>query len=658
MTQVLRQALEAPPGATAPLIVVGVAPGVGKSHITAQLLSRRRVLWFGERWDMREQLEGFVHTPLPGVAPLPGDGDEVVQGCVRRDGASCRAYEARVRPVEDQGLGRFTQALACRPCPHLVSCDYQRWTPGTSWLFAPHRRLALSGQGKLWQGRDVVVVDESPLRDLLLGTHLDLEAVSRIASKLPEGSKDCAGQALSELLATCRDLLHSPPAQRHRVELRRLLSDLGYEFVMPQLGFDGAEAALSGNAEPDQRPEMHGHPEGARGVPLQQVDFFALRRLLGRAGQLTAFERQQLIALFEALAEDVQARPTCVLKMGGTDQACGIAAGRAVLPEIPAHLPVVTLDFTARVGLLTRLFPGRPVVEVAVGTTEPELRPRQTAPVYQVVDRRFGRLPDATLSDRKGKVLAECLEVVDRYRADHPEQRGGLIIKYGLMGRAHVSERVLRSFDTEDIGYFWRQRGTNDFSFHDALFVLGAPELHALRTEAICRAFMSLVEPQADEGPFAYDLVPTRGSSEHYARLPGESGIKLADRGYARGLQDLVYWDLHQGEYTQAICRLRPFSETTKEKVAYFFSAVALDLLELDFVFREELLGEVDLLQRCIDHLVSLRHSGHRERVLQRDIAAALGVSSSAISQAKGRVANLARARKLEALCNAVPSDK
>jgi len=146
--------------------------------------------------------------------------------------------------------------------------------------------------------------------------------------------------------------------------------------------------------------------------------------------------------------------------------------------------------------------------------------------------------------------------------------------------------------------------------------------------------------------------VPKKGEEAHHVVVSeGDEQFLQPDRGYAHGLRHLVFYELHAGEYQQAIFRLRPFDDSANEKVAFFFSNVPLDLVGTELVKESELLGEVPaLLVRARDALRNLRHAGETKKITQKQLASILGVSGAAVSKLKNQYGSSPIWREIEQL--------
>ncbi|MCC6651697.1 MAG: hypothetical protein IT348_11165 [Candidatus Eisenbacteria bacterium] len=614
----------------APLVLVTAPGGVGKTRMTAHLLRNHSVVWHAERNEMMDQLREFLGAPVPDVGPLvtphaPQNATMVVptveKRLARADPGACTQYDARVAPLREQNLGRFEKALACRTCPDRPRCRYLQWRPATQWLFAPHVWLALKVEKPdLYAGRDIVVIDESPTSVMLQSITLspaEVDAIVSALAPLPTQSTATTVAALLQFFGACQTLLSPPPLSRRRIALRSLMRDLGLELlnVIPS-----ADDVIAGNAavlQPVLEPGKTRLDPRAIRMTLQMLPKSVPSTLRGKVHQL-----------FDALAEDTAERPTCVLVLPSERGAGGIVAGRYIAPPIPPQIPVVLLDATGFPAVYSRLFGGRRVICV---TADPEQRTR----VVQAVDHRY---PASTLATPGGAASKRLMRVVARYKKENPSDRVGLIIKKGLMELHHVRQEVLEQFALADIGHYWAERGQNRFADYDALFVIGAPEINQLEMEARTRAFMSLVPPMPGEEPFNYEIVPARGDDSHHAVVTqdGEE-FRQPDRGYAHGLRHLIFYELHGGEYQQAIFRIRPFDDAADEKMAFFMSSVPLDLIGTELVKEADLLDEEpELLVRARDLLREIRGSGQeKNRITQRELAGILQVSGAAISKAK-----------------------
>lgn len=636
----------------APLILVNAAGGLGKSHLSAQLLRDRRVVWFGERNNLLGQLDDFLSTPLPGVTPLPpspGTGPSLTPDLEKRpsreDPGFCSQLERRVKPLQRIGLGRFEQSMACKFCPDRDACAYQRWKPSRRWLFATHARLGLRNKDEhLFNGREIVVIDESPVKEMLQAVTLMKWEIEQLLSALADVNKSdrwtCASRAFAQLFEVVRDLLDDPPPGRRRIELRVLIRDLGYRFIDD---IPSAEELLRAAANTTARQPPADRKQSARDAVdgVQDVDPRSTASLIQ---ELQIIGRQGLGAklhkLADALAADTGARPTCVVVLPSDEGKGGIAAGQLVIPPIPPHLPVVLLDATCDPVLPWLLFPGRRIIDVSVDI-------QQTARIIQTLDHRY---PASTLGNRNSPAIDRLMNIVDKYKSDNPTHRVAVFVKPRLFhGTPHVKTRILESVAEDDVGFIWANRGDNSFKDHDALFVLGAPELPALEIEARARALMSRLVPGPDEQPFDYRLVPRPGDpSEGY--VTAMDGTRIADRGYRQGGPMLVYYAFHQAEYAQAMLRLRPY-DPSKKKTIIFFSNIDIPYFAVEFTTESNLLGQAPvLLVRARDVLKQARAAGRQGTISQKDLAHLLGVSKAAITKAKKKYGQTVIWREIESL--------
>jgi hypothetical protein len=330
------------PGPEKPLVLVTAPGGVGKTHATAQLLKGHRVTWFGERNEMLSQVQTFLGLPLAGVAPLQGPVGfvpSVEKRIARKDAGACTQYVTRVEPLEKQQLGRYTESLGCRTCPDRSPCVYQNWKPSKDWLFVPHVWLGLDVDHKtLFDTRDIVVIDESPMSEMLDGVTLERWELDALLTQLRQASArkppNAAGRAFVALFEQALDLLGDPPPARKRVELRKLAADVGFQFVsnLPSMQKVGRSQAIDPN--------------------LAQVDPWSVADATRSLSHVPWELRAKLPLLADALAADVQQRPACVLVLpdGSEKSHGGIAAGHYRPLPVPADLPLVVLDATGDEG--------------------------------------------------------------------------------------------------------------------------------------------------------------------------------------------------------------------------------------------------------------------------------------------------------------------
>ncbi|XXX76097.1 hypothetical protein WMF30_51455 [Sorangium sp. So ce134] len=636
----------------APLIHVDAPGGLGKSHITAQLLRDRRVVWFGERKKLEGQLQDFLGTPLPGVTPLPPSPGtapcltpELEKRPSREDSGFCSQLDKRIKPLQSMGLGRFEQRMACKPCPDFKSCRYQNWRPSTRWLFATHARLGLRNRDEyLFKWREIAVIDESPVKEILQAVTLKKHEIVELLTAVRdfEGSRLCtsAAQVFTKLFDVVLDLLADPPPGRRRVELRVLLRDLGYRFIdnLPTAAeqLQAAGKLVREQPEADERDARRAK-DAVDGI--QEIDPMATAYLIQEL-QLSKGLSEKLHKLADALAADTGARPTCVVVLPSTEGKGGIAAGQLVVPPIPPNMPVVLLDATSDPIIPLHLFPGRPIIDVRVSV-------QQTARILQTLDHRY---PDRTLMDPKSPAIDRLMGIVDMHKLNNPTHKVAMVVKRQLFnGQPHVKNRILKSVAEDDIMFFWANRGDNSIKDYDALFVLGAPELPALEIEARARAFMSQIRPEPNEQPFDYRVVPQQGDpSEGY--VTATNGTRIADRGYLQGGPMFVFYAFHQAEYAQAMLRLRPY-DPTRAKTIVFFSNIDIPFFNMEFTTESDLLGQAPaLLVRACDVLKLQRAAGIQGAIMQKDLAQLLGVSKAAITKAKKKYGHTALWREIESL--------
>lgn len=638
----------------APIIVVTVPGGLGKTHLTAQLLRDRRVVWFGERNNLLGQLGDFLNTPLPGVTPLspaPGTGPsltpELEKRPSREDPGFCSQLEQRVKPLQSIGLGRFEQSMACKFCPDRDGCVYQTWRPSRRWLFATHVRLGLRNRDEhLFKGREIVVIDESPVKEMLQSVTFNKYEIEQILSVLKDfqdaAPSTTASRAFTQLFEVVRDLLDDPPPGRRRVELRVLLRELGYRFIdnLPtaEEQLQAASNLIAGRSpadEEDQQWAKDVEDNIQRIDPMSTAELIQELQFIGGQG-LGA----KLHKLADSLAADAGARPTCVVVLPSKEGNGGIAASQIVLPPIPPHLPIVLLDATCDPVLPGLLFPGRRIIDVSVDV-------QQTARIIQPLDHRY---PASTLGDPNSPAINRLMNIVDKYKSDNPTHKVAVFVKRGLFnGKPHVQNRILKSVAENDVGFIWANRGDNSFKDYDALFVLGAPELPPLEIEARARALMSRVVPGPNEQPFNYRLVPRPGDvSEGY--VTAMDGTRIADRGYLQGGPMFVFYAFHQAEYAQAMLRLRPYNPTQKKTIV-FFSNIDIPYFNVEFTTEGKLLGRAPaLLDRALDILKRERAAGRKGTITQKDLAQLLGVSKVAITKAKKKHGQTDIWREIESL--------
>ena len=650
LTDALNEAL-ASGQVPAPLICVRAPGGVGKTHVGAQLLRDRQVVWFGERNSMLGQLEDFLRTPLLGVTPLPpspaagpSPTPDVEKRPSREDPGFCSQLEKRIKPLQRVGLGRFEQRMACRHCPDRDGCAYQNWKQSKRWLFATHARLGLRNSDEhLFKGREIVVIDESPVKEMLQAITLTkwdmVELLSALRDFEAGGRWTCASRAFTQLFEVVRDLLDDPPPGRRRVELRVLLRELGYRFI-DNLPTAEEQLRAASNLVAGQSPANQVRANDVEDN-VQHIDPMSTAELIWEL-QFTGGQGlgAKLHKLADALAADSGARPTCVVVLPSDEGKGGIAAGQLVVPPIPRELPIVLLDATCDPLLPRLLFPDRPIVDVNVNV-------EQTARILQTRDHRY---PASTLGDPKSPALDRLMSIVDKYKSDNPTHKIAVFVKRRLFnGLPHVKSRILKSVAENDVGFIWANRGDNSFKDYDALFVLGAPELPPLETEAKARALMSRVVPGPNEQPFNYRLVPRPGDvSEGY--VTAMDGTRIADRGYLQGGPMFVFYAFHQAEYAQAMLRLRPYNPTQKKTIV-FFSNIDIPYFNVEFTTEGKLLGRAPaLLDRALDVLKRERAAGRKGTITQKDLAQLLGVSKVAITKAKKKHGQTDIWREIESL--------
>jgi hypothetical protein len=283
LTDALNAAL-VPSGEPAPLVLVDAPGGLGKSHITAQLLQLRRVSWFGERNKMLADVKNFLNTPLSGVVPLPASATATTTGVPsiekrpsREDKGFCSQFDTRIKPLQMFGLGRFEQRMGCRLCPDLNTCKYQNWKPSTPWLFSSHARLGLRNDDKyLFEDREIVVIDESPVKEILRATTLEVYEIERLLSALkefkPTALSELAAEAFRQLFEVTLDLLGDPPPARRRIELRVLLQELGYRFVdkLPRAEEQIQNAVILVTGQSQDEKDLLGAKDAVAGI--RQID--------------------------------------------------------------------------------------------------------------------------------------------------------------------------------------------------------------------------------------------------------------------------------------------------------------------------------------------------------------------------------------------------
>lgn len=655
LTKVLDEAVTTTSGESAPIIVVNAPGGLGKTHITAQLLRERRVVWFGERNALLGQLGDFLTTPLPGVTPLPpspgtqpSPTPDLEKRPSREDPGFCSQLEQRVKPLQRRGLGRFEQRMACRFCPDRDPCTYQNWKPSRRWLFATHARLGLRNNDEhLFKGREIVIIDESPVKEMLQSVTLTRWEIDELLLALRDvdasGKTTCASRAFTHLFDVVLDLLNDPPPNRRRVELRVLLRELGYRFIdnLPtaEEKLRAASNPIAGQL-PADREDVQDNIQ--RIDPMSTAELIRELQFIGGQGLGVKLHK-----LADALAADGGARPTSVVVLPSAEGRGGIAAGQLVLPPIPPKLPIVLLDATSDPVLPHLLFPDRPIIDVNVNV-------QQTARIIQTRNHRY---PASTLGYPKSPALDRLMSIVDKYKSDNPTHRVAVFVKRRLFnGLPHVKSRILKSVAEDDVGYIWANRGDNTFKDYDALFVLGAPELPSLEIEASARALMSQIVPGPNEQPFDYRLVPRSGDpSEGY--VTATDGTRIVDRGYLQGGPMLTFYAFHQAEYAQAMLRLRPY-DPTKNKTIVFFSNIDIPYFNVEFTTERKLLGQApDLLVRARDALKRQRAAGTKGAINQKELARLLGVSKVAITKAKQKHGQSQIWREIESLMKALPPE-
>ncbi|MRG98231.1 hypothetical protein [Polyangium spumosum] len=652
LTHALNEAL-APSAAPAPIVLVDAPGGLGKSHITARLLQHRRVTWFGERNRLLGAVEGYLSTPLLGVVPLPPATTTAVTSNAgiekrpsREDEGFCSQFDKRIKPLQMFGLGRFEQRMGCKLCPDRDTCKYQNWRPSKPWLFASHARLGLRNDDKyLFEGREIVVIDESPVKEVLQAVTLEPYEIHQILSALKAPDVVALGElstrAFTQLFEVVSDLLDDPPPNRRRIELRVLLRELGYVFVdgLPRAEEQIRAAArlLAGQPEGGER-ERQNKDMGAHVCRIDPMSTaYLIQKLEFIGGQGLG---AKLHKLADALAADTGARPTCVLVLPSGESRGGIIAGQRVIPPVPPQVPIVILDATCDQLLYAYMFPDRPLLHVHVEA-------QQTARIIQTIDYRY---PASTLGDPNSPSINRLMDIVDKYKAENPGHKIAVIVqKHLFAAKPQVKKRILESVKEEDVAYFWSNRGENALKDYDALFVLGAPELHPLEIEARARAYISTEPPASWEDPFDYRLVPSPNQDSSEGYVVADDGTRLIERRFRRGPFS-VFWAFHQAEYAQSMLRLRPY-DPHKKKTIYFFSNVDIPYFVIERKTEDELLGrKPDLLLRARDALMNERAAGRQGIITQKDLADLLRVSKVAITKAKKKYGRTGLWREIEVL--------
>jgi hypothetical protein len=595
-----------------PVVLVKGPGGLGKSHVTSHLLRHRRVVWFAPTNAALAQLEGFLDAPLHSIQPLVGSGParpDVEKRIARDDHGACLDPK-RIANAQARGLGRFMEREACKGCPLRAFCTYQNWKPSKDWLFAPHARLALdTGDKYLFTGREIAVIDESPLTTMLGGvsfTDYEVREGVHVLKNQPGQAASTAGRsALVTLFEQAQDLLDHPPSDRRRVALRPLVEDLGYHFIN----------RVGSIAKP-----LHGLGQ-LKLKRLTTVDPSSVAQFV-RLYSGPVWVREKLLLLADALASDDKERPATVLVLPKSNQKGGIAAGHFRPLPVPPGLPVVVLDATADSVLYSCALGGREIITVQAEVD-------QASVIYQTHENRY---PASTLIDKSSPSIDRLMKIVDEYKKKNPSHRVGLILKKGVFEESHVKVRVEKTFALADIKFFWSVRGSNDFQSYDALFVVGAPELSSLDVEAKVRALMSRLPPLRSEAPCNYEVrtLPIQSvGAWQYLDQHGRDVI-LEERAIEGTLEAYVFRVFHQEEYIQALLRGRPF-DPSKKKNIFFLSKSFLTEFEITLVSEAELLGREDLVVRAAKFLFPLQAPYGN----QRQLAHALGVSESALSKAK-----------------------
>lgn len=629
--------------AAAPVILVPAPGGLGKSRTVARLVRGRRVVWFGERIEMIEQLQQFLREPLPGFDPpdaVPAPAPTIEKRPARADDGMC-ANPTALDKARKAGLGRFEQRLVCDVCAQRGSCPYFQWKPTSSFVFAPHVWLSLQViDSGLFDNREVVVIDEAFLSTVVRSTVVSPELVHSTASALVLLPDTGPARAFRGLFEALSDLYRVPPPGRHRIELRRLLADLGFVFT------DGAGGWVERTEHRQPTVEelpasLRKHLKRERGAianadaPVFEPTRITHRdvRMLLEQGSLPRQTNELLIGLFDALAADVNPRPTCVAVLPRDGWASGIVAGRFGLIDIPAHLPIVVLDATGQKGLYEELFPDRQVRVVDVDL-------EQRATLIQTVDHRY---PQATLRDPKGKAAERLTGIIRWYRHNHRNEKIGVVVMKKLFDDLPLlKQSLLEVVGHDDVQHFWSLRGNNGLRDHDTLFIIGAPELPPLQIEAMCRAFIAR-SARAGNAPCSYTPRLIGGREPGLLRAELQDGVEevLQQRGLDHPIADLVYQQMHHAELEQAILRIRPF-EGDGHKTVFLLTNMPLPKARLDIQYTREAAlwaaapgRKKSRLEEARGLLLQKRQEGRTEPINQRELAIWLGVTEARISQWK-----------------------
>jgi hypothetical protein len=625
----------------APVVLVTAPAGIGKSHLVAQRIRGQNVAWFGERNSMIHEVQRFVDTALDGEPPCPSKA-VVEKRPAREDQGFCKHYKSIIGPLRARGLGRFDQSKGCLRCPDKTTCRYLNWKPNTTFTFAPTTWLGLDTDNpKHCDGKDVAVIDESPLNHLIRSVTFTRRELIDLRANIRQAQLGAVGRiarlALIDMLDTAIDLIDHPPPGRRRLALRSLLADLGYCFkpFTPVRTRDFLFGAVTGpNASSFHAPAT------------TEVTVGQIAAVLTISG-LSEGMVKKVLELTDSLVADTADRPTCLVALPEGQTEGGILAGRVIKPRIPDTLPVVVLDATADVLVYERLFPGRPMILVG-GVVDLH------ANILQTTDHRY---PCRTLQDNYSPAIDRLMTIVDEYRTQHPGDRCAVVLKKGMFEESlRVSNRVLASIDRKDIRFFWSLRGSNALKDYNAIFIVGAPELPPLEMEARARAFMSSFPIPEGVAPMDYRIVPVINEAFGQGLVEVVPGVHLQERGYPQIGPMAVYYQFHQAEFVQAALRIRPY-DPAKKKTIFVLTNIFLPELPTTLVKEKRLLPikVPTLIKRAEVELYKLRSAGRKGPIPEGELARILGVTKGRFSQAKKKTLQHSSWRTIQRLLNEWP---
>jgi hypothetical protein len=506
------------------LLLVRVAPGVGKTHAGVQLAQDRAkagdtVLWAAQRHDMFEQL-----SLIPGFDPVFWQHWRPMQ---LEPVETCR-YTPYQHVWVKKGYPSFTLCKSlCTFDNHLSHCPFRRQAHATQPIcFVMHQHLVLGIGRTAW---DWGIIDELPIQAFLSTRHIPRKEMAI------QGGK--------------------PEVRDFAVRLMDLASGLGeHETLSGKPLMDAIKEVLRQvwyalEKFEDALPFV---PRVFQPEDVAKAPYFYLPDLLKILSREWAVYQQG----WEKWAERV------FLTKDGLD-----LVGRArEWDSLPDKL--ICFDATASPTVYEFIFPEREILSYAPVT-------QGQGKVFQITGRLYGQgtLQAETDCGEVGDLIAaiEKLRDIHHYKS------------IGVVCHKSATARFAECFGESAVLHFYGQRGTNSLQDVDALFICGtpSPSPQSLLTQATALDDQRM-EPFYPQ--YSYQKLPylIRPEAAHVAGHPLHYPVRLIGGYHGQPALQGLLSQHREYEIVQALHRSRLSIRSTD---VWVFSPIPLPDIILDGIF-------------------------------------------------------------------------